>query len=144
MSTGAIHGPAPSGGEPVDLVLKASAARTAGDLVTIAFNSDGEWVDESIADDAVIHWYAVALNNVASGAYGSYRVKGKCTLTVPSASYTKGHGLKVHNGAIATIGGALTSLAGEAINAFGVNSSASGTLTSVQITLHGHPCTATT
>ena len=135
--TQVVHGP----GEETEMTymtLLATANRTAGDAVYVDM-TDAGFVDLTIASNAAVHRIAVAVNNVTSGHRGLYCVKGPCTLTVPSGTYTAGNGLQVTTGALAA-GSTYPAagLAGEAQVVFGViNVAPTGTITSVTATLHG-------
>jgi hypothetical protein len=123
--------------------MRAAAARTKGDAVYMTMDAQG-YLDLTIASNAAVHRIAVAAQNIASGDRGLYCVRGPCTLTVPSATYTEGNGLQVTTGAIAAGSGfPAAGVAGQAQVVFGVvSTAASGTITSITATLHGDPFTS--
>jgi len=125
--------------------MKAASARSQGDPVYVG---QGEgMVDITPADDALIHCIAVADQDIASGAYGSYITKGTVTMTVPSATYVAGDGLLMLDGVVTSTGAAFPAaagVAGEAQTVFGSIHTGGTTVTEIEVTLHGKPFTATT
>lgn len=133
------HNPnALSGQEASFITMKAASARSPGDGVYISMGSDGN-VDLTIANNAAVHYFAIADMTIASGAFGLYCVKGGHVLTVPSATYTAGHGLLVTTGAIvdSTAVYPAAGVAGEAKTNFGVICVGGTSVTSITVGLHG-------
>jgi hypothetical protein len=125
------------------LTAKATATRAVGDLVYISSDSTG-LVDLTIADDATVHRIARVCQAGASGDYLQYQTAGICTVTVPSATYTATHGLKVLDGAVASTGSTAAVIAGDANTSFAAIKVGGTTVTEITIFLYGEKFTATT
>lgn len=127
--------------------LVAAAARKKGDLVGISTGNTTHGVnnDASIADTTTPTRYACANQDAASGAVYSAVEKGTVRLTVPSGTYTTGHGLKMHDGAITTTGSAAGDATGEiGDNLIGIIKEGGTTVTQITATLYGFAVTPTT
>ena len=132
---------------PVSCIrLRAAAARVKGDIVRIGTgHTDGVNVDISLADDTNVYRVAVAMEDAASGATYMAAYMGTVKCTVPSATYTAGDGLKVHNGAVADTATAATAFDNLSTNAcFGCIAVGGTTVTEITATLYGDQHTATT
>lgn len=125
------------------IIAKASAARTAGDLVYLTADETG-MKDAALADDTTIHLLGVAQASIASGARGLYKVQGLCDVTVPSGNYTAGHGLKLLDGAIASTGATAAGIAGEASTVFAAIATGGTSVTTCSVYLYGQKITGTT
>lgn len=139
---GTIIGPNDQGKEYV--VLKAAAARTKGDIVKIGSSAEG-LVDVALADDTTVYRIAVAAQDIPSGAYGLYQIKGRCTVTTPSITSVAGQALHVVDGAVAASGATAEKPNGvTSQNDFCVVMTAASSSTSHDVFLYGDPITGQT
>ena len=131
---------------PVEAIrLRAAAARVKGDLVRISTgHADGVNADLTLADDTNVYRIAVALEDAASGATYMAAYKGTVTVTVPSATYTAGNGLRIFDGAIDEDGTAQAYDDLSTNTHFGLVAVGGTTVTSITATLYGDRVTAAT
>lgn len=126
--------------------LQASAARTKGDIVRISTGTtNGVNDDLTLADDTNVYRVAVWAQNAADNEVGEVYVKGTVTMTVPSGTYTAGHGLHIVDGAVADSTAAAEDASGEvANNDFAIIVVGGTSVTEVTATLYGVAITAQT
>ncbi len=133
--------------EPQELILlRAAAARSKGTVVRISTgHADGVNADVALADDTNVYRVAVANRDAASGEIYDAVFRGTTQITVPSATYTAGHGVKVFDGALASTGAAAAARDGLAANTtIGVINVGGTSVTSITVTLYGDAFTGTT
>lgn len=145
MSVGIVTNANETGVQTQKLV--AAAARSKGQLVRISTGNTTYGVNDdiTIADDTNVYRVAVVNQDVASGSVYDAVHKGTVTLTVPSGTYTTGHGLKILDGAIASTGAAAGDSSGEVGDtSFAIIKEGGTSVTSIRATLYGFAFTATT
>lgn len=127
------------------VTAQAAAARTRGDVVYLTCTSVG-LLDVTLVDDTNIYYVAVAAENIASGARGTYQVAGRCDyLTSPSLSVAAGDGLLILDGAVADAGTTAQRPNGVVTNThFACQLTATTASTTQDVYLYGQPITATT
>ncbi len=124
--------------------LKAAAARVKGAVVRIGSTSAG-LVDVSLADNTDVYKVAVAHQDIASGDYGLYQTKGRCTITTPSITTVAGDGVDILDGAVrASTTTAEKPTGVSTLNDFGVVLTAATSSTSHDVYLYGDAITAQT
>lgn len=124
--------------------LKAAVARTKGDIVRIGSSSAGI-IDVSLADNTDVYRVAVAAQDIASGSWGLYQVKGPCTVTTPSITSVAGQALDILDGAVRASGATAEKPNGvTSNNDFCVVLTAATSSTSHDVCLYGDPITAQT
>ena len=133
--------------EPQELILlRAAAARTKGTVVRISTgHSDGVNADIALADDTNVYRVAVVAADAASGTIYPAVLRGTCAITVPSGTYTAGHGVKVLDGALASTGAAAVARDALSTNTgFAIINVGGTSVTEITVTLFGDAFTATT
>jgi hypothetical protein len=127
--------------------LVAAAARSVGDPVEISTGNATHGVnnDASLSDNTNVKRVAVAMQSAASGAVYEAAVEGTVTMTVPSATYTKGNAIKYFDGTMADSGAVAGDSTGEVgDNVVGTILEGGTTVTSIKVTLLGKAVTKTT
>lgn len=133
-----------SGNGQIEMYVTAHAALTAKTPYKVYHDGD-KYLTAALADEAVIYLVGVPEKAIASGKGGWVVIGGIVDdVVVPSATYTKGHGIKVHDGVLTTVGSAFM----WTINAFAVAMETHGVATvALKLELVQHltgPRTATT
>jgi hypothetical protein len=131
----------------VDVIrLRADGAMSKGDLAEIvAPDEAGEVLGaKTPVDENGVDRLVVALHAVADNAIGLFAVRGPVDLTVPTLTITAYHGLKFHNGAIASTSAGASVSGREANNDFAVALEAGVAATTLRVFLIGEPVTKST
>lgn len=131
------------------MVIRASAARTKGDVVWLACPStagDAMLTDVAVSSSASVRRAVVWAQDCASGEVGLVCKRGPCVATVTSGVFTAFHGIETDGGNVEDSGGAADVSCGEAVTDFAVALEGDGasTYTSLKIYLLGEPYTSTT
>lgn len=128
------------------VALRADGAFSKGDIAEIVAPDEAGNVlgAKTPVDENGVDRLVVAVDDVADNEIGLFAVRGPVTLTVPTLTITAYHGLKFHNGAIATTGGAAKVDGAEANNDFAVALEAGSAATELSVWLIGEPVTKST
>jgi hypothetical protein len=127
--------------------LEAVSARKVGDFVQIDVGSTTTGVnkDADLSDNTNVKRVAVCMQDAAVGDVYTACVEGTVKCTITSATVTKGHGLRYHDGDIVTTGSAAGDASGEVgDNLVGIIVEGGASVTSIRATLYGYAVTKTT
>ena len=128
------------------VALRADGAIAKGEIAEIVAPDEAGCVlgAKTPVDENGVDRLVVAVDDVADNEIGLFAVSGPVMLTVPTLTITAYHGLKFHNGAIDTTGGAAKVDCAETNNDFAVALEAGSAATELAVWLLGRPVTKST